>query len=442
MAEMSQGMKQSMVASASMQMFMRALQATSMELNQLVSQALISNPTLEESSPSKSESNDEERSYEESYEDSNRHSRMLDNISERVSLHEHLKQQIQQSAHPAELEKIALRLIDYLNPHGYFEEDASSIAQDEHIHAEKAKKALAIIQELEPAGVGSHGIQESLLLQLARLGESKGIASELIADHWEQLIKHRFAEAAKEMDLDIDAIEGAVHRISQLNPDPGSGFSSAEEHSFSPDLELTRNGDELRVALTGENIPQLSLSADYRSMMAENAENAELRQYLSRCFREGRELIHAIEQRQQSILQVARALVVRQRAFFLEGPQTIAPLKMETLAEDTGMHISTISRAVNGKYIHCDYGTFELRSFFQSALSRDSTKGEEKSISSGAVQSRIRSLISEELPDKPLSDAKIEKLLSEEGIKIARRTISKYRDRMKILPATMRKVHH
>lgn len=439
---MSQGMKQSMIASASMQMFMRALQATSMELKQLVSQALISNPTLEEQSNIKSEDNGDEYSYEENYEASSQHSRMLDNISERESLHEHLRQQIHQSAHPAELEEIALRLIDYLNPHGYFEEDSSSIAEDEHIPADKAKKALAIIQELEPAGVGSRGIQESLLLQLKRLGESKGIASELIAEHWEQLIKHRFAEAAKEMNVDIEAIEGAVHRISKLNPDPGSEFSSAEEHSFSPDLVLTRKGDELRVALTGDNIPQLSLSADYRSMMSEKAENAELRQYLSRCFREGRELIHAIEQRQQSILQVARALVVRQRAFFLEGPHAIAALKMERLAEDTGMHISTISRAVNGKYIRCDYGTYELRSFFQTALPRDSATGDEESISAAAVQSRIRALIAEERPEKPLSDAKIANILSEEGITIARRTIAKYRDKMKIMPATMRRLRH
>jgi len=442
MAEMSQSMKQSMIASASMQMFMRALQATSMELNQLVRQALISNPTLEESDAEKTDNNDDEGNYAENYEASQRHSQMLDNISERESLHEYLKKQIQQSAYPDELEEIALQLIDYINPHGYFDEDPAIIAEEAHIPADKAKKALAIIQELEPAGVGSRGIQESLLLQLARLGESKGIASELIAEHWEQLVKHRFAEAAKEMELDIEAIEGALHRISQLNPDIGSGFSSAEEHSFSPDLLLTRKNDKLSVALSGENIPQLSLSADYRSMMSEKADNAELRRYLSRCFREGRELIHAIEQRQQSILQVARALVVRQREFFLLGPQAIAALKMETLAEDTDMHISTISRAVNGKYIKCDYGTFELRSFFQSAFPCDKSTGEEERISSGVVQNRIRALIAEESSTKPLSDAKLEKLLATEGIKIARRTIAKYRDKMKIMPANMRKVHH
>ena len=236
--------------------------------------------------------------------------------------------------------------------------------------------------------------------------------------------------------MNEEAISLAVHRISRLNPDPGSSFSAVEQPIGAPDVIVLRRGRDLSVNLTGEMVPNLALSAQYREMLAEQGDKAELRRYLSQCFREGRELIRAIEKRQETILAVARAIVERQRDFFLRGPSCMLPLRMEEIAEATQMHTSTVSRAVNGKYLRCDYGVYELRTFFTAAL--PTTSGE--SHTSVTVRAQIRALIDAENPASPLSDAALEKLLAQRGISVARRTIAKYRDQLRILPASLRKI--
>ncbi|MFI3243254.1 MAG: RNA polymerase factor sigma-54 [Akkermansia sp.] len=432
---MEQGMRQSMIASAQMQMYMRALAANSTELEQMVTEAIASNPVLEEDRsrellPS-SKGSEQVLATE-------RHERFLNSLTAEESLSDHLRQQIQQSGLPQTVEQVALYLVDNLNDKGYFEDSPHHLTQELGTTGDVVQAAIHAIQDLEPAGVGARDLQESLLLQLERLNEGKGIAFELIKEHWDCLIAHRFGEAAKRMDLEEEAIIGAARRISQLNPDPGSGFSKTEQLVITADVIVERDeAQQLLVRLNQDKAPQLSLSADYRSMMAEKADNAELRRYLSKCFREGRELIHAIEQRQQSVLEVSRAIVVRQQAFFDAGPHAIEPMKMEQIAQDTDMHVSTISRAVRNKYLRCEHGLFELRSFFTAGLSQSDGEGD---IAAGAVQSRIRKLIEAEDKKKPLSDAKLEKALAAEGIQIARRTIAKYREQMKILPASLRKL--
>lgn len=433
-ARMEQGMRQSMIATAQMQMYMRALAANRTELEQMVSEAIATNPVLEEDR--RRELAPQESSGTEYALATERHERFLHSITAEESLSEHLAKQIQQSGLGADVEHVALYLVDNLNDKGYFDEAPLLLTREIGIAPDVAQQAILAIQDLEPAGVGALDLQESLLLQLEHLGEAKGIAHELIKEHWDCLITHRYGDAAKHMELEEEAIIGAARRISKLNPDPGSAFCSTDRHIITADVIVERDGTQLSVRLNQEGTPQLSLSADYRSMMAEKAENAELRRYLSKCFREGRDLIRAIEQRQQSVLEVSRALVVRQQAFFLEGPHAIAPMKMEQLAQDTDMHISTISRAVRNKYLRCEHGLFELRSFFTTGLSQSAGEGD---IAAGAVQSRIRALIESEDKKKPLSDSKLEKALAAEGIQIARRTIAKYREQMKILPASLRK---
>ncbi len=411
-SHLQQGMHQSMTAGAGMQLGMRILQASQMELEQIVTQALQSNPTLEEQI---SNSAPVENSV--SYGSSN----YIEQVGSSITLQEHLQDQIQQDNHSPALTTAALELIEQLDDRGYFDEENPPVDSD----------ALRLIQSLDPAGVGARSLSECLLLQLHALGEGKGIAAELISQHWQQLIQHRYAEAAKAMDIDEDAIRGAAHRIARLNPHPASIFAPVEQDIIIPDIEVIEEDQEERgekqllVTLTGAYIPQLALNADYRSMMAEQADNAQVRNYLSRCFREGRELIAAIEQRQHNLLLVARAIVTRQQAFFLHPQGELRPLKMEQIAEDTQLHLSTVSRAVRGKYLHCKRGTFELRSFFAQELV--------------GVQQRIRQLIAEELPHQPLSDADLVELLQQEGVEIARRTVSKYRERLGILPAPLRK---
>ena len=170
-------------------------------------------------------------------------------------------------------------------------------------------------------------------------------------------------------------------------------------------------------------------------MMAERSDNPELRRYLSKCFRDGRELIRAIADRQQTILNIAQVIVEQQKAFFIKGPEHLTPLKMEELATAIGVSTSTISRAVRGKFLKCEHGVFELRRFFSSAIG----SANETTISAAAVQARIRTLIAEENSQSPLSDAAIVRRLADEGIQLARRTVAKYREQLKILPAAQRR---
>lgn len=430
-AGMQQGMKQSMVATTAMQQFMQALQATNMELRVLTSQAIASNPALEELPLSDEDADSTPLDVA----SAQRHDYLLDSLTEAPSLATHLEEQIRRSALPVKVEQAALTLVQQLDARGYFSEQPTCIAQQQGWSPVLLNKALRAVQDLDPAGVGAADLRESLVLQLQRLGEEGTLAMRLLQDYWPQLVQHRYADAALELGESEAAVAGAARRISQLNPDPGAAFAREENSIIEPDILVTRKGTELEVSLTHANVPRLVLSAAYREMMAEQADKPEVRRYLSRCFAEGRELIKAISQRQETILKVAQEIVQRQRKFFLNGPAFLEPLRMEQVAEATGFHVSTISRAVNGKYLQCSTGIMELRRFFTSAIPASGNT----QVSPEAVQARIRELIAAEDSRHPLSDARIVQLLAGEGITVARRTVAKYRDLLHIFPASMRK---
>lgn len=411
-AGMQQGMKQSMVATAAMQQFMRTLQATNMELRSLATQAMAANPALEELPPPAEEERDTSTP---DYEAARRHDYLLDTLTEKPSLAAHLEEQIHRSALPAKVEQAALELVQQLDDRGYFTEAPAEIARRQQWSTSLLDKALQAVQDLDPAGVGALDLQESLMLQLRREGEENSLAMHLLQHHWQQLVQHRYADAARELGETESAITRAARRIAQLNPDPGRDFERETNTAIAPDVLVELKDGQPEVQLTDANVPRLALSAEYREMMADHADKPEVRRYLSRCFSEGREFIKAIADRQSTILQVARAIVQHQADFFHQGPAALAPLRMEQVAQDTGLHISTISRAVNGKYLKCLWGIFELRHFFTTAL----RSSDAQAISPEAVQARIRDLIADEDTRHPLSDAKLEQLLAAEGIEIA-----------------------
>ncbi len=420
---MNQGMQQKMVAGAAMQQTMRILQANVNELHQLVSHALQTNPTLEE----RSNALEDERS--DQLEKLSGYYNALEQVSEKPSLVHHLSEQITQEDLSPELTDACLFLIGSLDSRGYL--DAQDVP-DESIYT----KALKIIQQLEPAGVGARDLRECLQIQLKQAGEGDSLTADLLRDHWDSLVQHQYARVATQLGIEELSVREAAERLKRLQSNPANDYSEVDSSIILPDVLVEEAEDgELLVSLTGEYIPQLAISADYRSMMAEKSENKELREYLSRCFREARDLISAIEQRQHSVLQAARAIVVRQEEFFRVGVSALRPLKMEQIAEDTGVHLSTISRAVRGKYIKCRFGVFELRSFFQHEI-KSETGGE---TTAHAVQQRIMTLISEEDKRSPLSDSDLVSQLAEEGVYVARRTVAKYRDQLGIPPAQQRK---
>lgn len=421
-------MKQSMVATAAMQMFMRTLQATTQELQQLAQQQVTANPALEwtetEFLPMPNQAGS-----------SSSQDYLIGHLVESPTLTSHLEEQIRRSALPSTTEKTALMLIRHLDNRGFFETHPDTIAQQEGISLRLLHKALAAIRDMEPPGVGAIDLRDSLMLQLIRKDEQQSLPMQLLEQHWDAFIRHRYAEIAASLNVSEEAVMAAARRIARLSPNPGAVFESPEHAVIQPDLEVEIIDGEPIARLTGENIPRLALSSAYRDMMAEQADKPEVRHYLSRCFREGRAFINAIEERQKTILLVAQSIVSRQRDFFLKGAKHLKALKMENIATLVGLHLSTVSRAVNGKYLRYAGRLYELRSFFSAALS--TTEGDQ--VSSRSIQEIIRELIAQESPSKPLSDEQIRHALQQEGIDIARRTIAKYRDQLKILPASLRK---
>ena len=422
-----QGMQQGMAATPAMQLAMKALQANQTELQELISEALAANPTLEEIRPN-ADAADPLRTHYSTATD-------CDSFCSQQSLAEYLEEQIRHSGLTTKLEAAALSLIPWLNRHGFFAEPLSLIQQETGLPDKQFKQARRILCDLDPAGVGAQDLRESLMLQLSRLGEHRGLPMRILQHHWQDLVKHRYTHIADALEVDEEAAELAAHRIARLNPDPGSGFARTDHHIISPDICIETDGNELNVSLARDSSPQLALSAEYREMMARHADKPEVRQYLSRCFREGRELIRALADRQTTLLLVAQAIAKRQKSYFLAKSAALAPMRMEDIAAETKLHVSTVSRAVRGKYLKSARGITELRALFTTAISTETAAG----VSADAAKRRIRQLIEQEDPAHPLSDARIESVLQAENIALARRTIAKYREQLKILPASLRK---
>lgn len=433
-SRLQQGMSQQLGANASMQLSAQILQCSTQELAQLIQQAMASNPTLEESEP-KYDLPEEEGQAPLNREASSQHDFMMDSLSASPSLQEHLKEEVSQSGLSSTLSAALYRLIDSLNPRGFFDEPPEKIAAEEQISPEILKQALHILHDLEPAGIGARNVQESLLIQLAQQGESKGIAANIIRENWDELIAHDYEKIALKQAVSPKVISEAVLKISHLSPAPGLQYSAMPTLHIEPDLLIWINEyGKLDITLTKHNIPELTLSASYKEMLAESSHNTELRQYLSKHFREARELIGAIAQRQQNILRVGTEIMKRQQEFFLHG-SALQPMRMEEIADALGTHVSTISRAVAQKYVRSPQGMQALRSFFQGSIHQ--TSGEDTTASN--IQKAIQTLIKKEDPSAPLSDEAIAIALERQNIQIARRTIAKYRNILHILPAQQRR---
>lgn len=433
-SRLQQGMSQQLGANASMQLSAQILQCSTQELEHVIQQAMASNPTLEESEP-KYNLPEEDGQAPLNREASSQHDFMMDSLSASPSLQEHLKEAVSQSGLSSTLSAALYRLIDSLNPRGFFDEPPEKIAADEQISPEMLKQALLILHDLEPAGIGARNVQESLLIQLDQQGESKGMAANIIRENWNELIAHDYEKIALKQGVSSKVISEAVMQISHLSPAPGLQYSAMPTLHIEPDLLIWINEyGKLDITLTQHNIPELTLSASYKEMLAESSHNTEVRQYLSKHFREARELIGAIAQRQQNILRVGREIMKRQQAFFLHG-SALQPMRMEEIADDLSVHISTISRAVAQKYVRSPQGIQELRSLFQSSIHQKS--GEDTTASN--IQKAMQTLIKKEDPSAPLSDEAIAIALERQNIQIARRTIAKYRNILHILPAHQRR---
>jgi RNA polymerase sigma-54 factor len=331
--------------------------------------------------------------------------------------------------------RIGERIIGDIDNRGYFTGSFEEIAQELAVTPEEVERVLYRIQKFEPAGVGARDVVECLLLQINVEYPHEDQLRTLVTNHLEDLEHRQIPKIAKAMKIPPERVEQLKEMLAKLNPWPGHEYASEPPQYATPDVIVEKIDDELVVYLAEDTLPELRINEDYRKMMQNGRVNRDEKQYLRGKVESARWLIRNIEQRQQTILRIARAIVDVQREFMEKGVEAIKPLTLQEIADRVGVHEATVSRAVRGKYMQTPQGLFEMKYFFSPGLKRDT--GEEQSAKS--VQSTIKKIIDDEDKAKPLSDQKIADLLKRQGLNIARRTVTKYREAMGILPTTMRR---
>ena len=299
-----------------------------------------------------------------------------------------------------------------------------------------AEEMLAIIQKLDPPGVGARDLRECLLLQLKDAGDTESLTYRLVAEAFPDLIAHRWNDLAKRFGVEPGGVQSAADQLARFDPKPGLKYSDRSDGYIIPDLIVEKIGDRYHVFLNDTGMPRLRLSRAYQEVARDKKKlTPENREFIASKMNSANWMIQAIEQRRQTMLKVMNFIVDRQRDFFEKGIEYLKPLTLREVAEVINMHESTVSRVTNEKYVQTPRGVLPLKFFFSSALATAS--GEDASARS--IRAKLEKMVGEENPSKPLTDQQIVHLFQEQGIQIARRTVAKYRDQLGILPARMRK---
>ena len=370
------------------------------------------------------------------------------------TFHDRLEQQIRLYNITEKEQEIAVHLIGSLDDSGYLRRDLSSIEDDLAFtrnidtNEDELNKVLGIIQQMDPAGVGARDLQECLLLQLKRKGQSREsvvIAMKIISDYFDEFTKKHYSKIESKLEISGEELKEAIDEILRLNPKPGNSMNETAKsiQTVVPDFNLTINNGEIEVSINGRNAPELRISRSYREMM-EDYSKAEKKDkstkdamlFVKKKLDSAKWFIDAIRQRQNTLINTMEAIAIRQKEYFLHGDETkLKPMILKDIAEMVNLDISTISRVVNSKYVQTPYGTFLLKSFFSESLSTDS--GEE--VSTREVKKILSDMIDEEDKQKPITDEKLSKMLRAKGYNIARRTVAKYREQLNIPVARLRK---
>ncbi|NBB92131.1 MAG: RNA polymerase factor sigma-54 [Gammaproteobacteria bacterium] len=365
-----------------------------------------------------------------------------DFVSDRAdeSLQQHLLWQVNLSGFSETDEAIARAIIYALDEDGYLHDDMptlrASLAPEHLVSHEEVAAVLERIQHFEPVGVASRSVGESLLIQLRAMPSSTpslGLACHLVEHHIDAMGRQDYREMKRATGVGDDEIQAALAVIRRCNPHPCSRFSSDDENYIVPDVYVHPAQDGWRVTLNPDNDPGIQLN-DMYVRLARKAKGEE-KKYLSDRLQEARWLISGLEMRNQTLLAVTRTIVERQHPFFSEGETSLRPLLQREVAETVGVHESTVSRATTQKYAHTPRGTFELKYFFSVGIDT----GDGNQVSATAVKARLRRLIAEETPGKPLSDQALADRLGETGIQLARRTVAKYREQLGIPGSAQRR---
>ena len=358
-------------------------------------------------------------------------------LSTSSSLADHLMWQLSMQSDDALSREIGAAIIGNLDDDGALVASFEEIASMGPWPVGEVERALRLVQSFDPTGVAARDLQECLLLQLRRLGLEGTPTEKIVTEHLRLLQNHSVPEIARKMGMSIDDLKEHIEIIRHLDPKPGSRYNPSQSQYVIPDVYVVKVEDQYVAMLNEDGLPQMRISPVYRRLLDKNSENTdETRAYVKDKFRSALWLIKSVEQRQKTIHKVAGSIINFQRDFLDHGIEHLRPLVLRDVANDIGMHESTVSRVVTNKYMHTPQGVFEMKYFFHSGIS--SQYGE--NVSSVTIKQRIRKIIENEDPRKPLSDSKIVQILQREGLELARRTIAKYREELKIPTSNQRKV--
>jgi len=462
----SQNLALQQVLAPQLQQSLLILQAPLLELRNLVQQEMETNPVLEDlpNEPSPDEPNRAEPSADDNFKEEfdklarldeewrdymaqsssysgrsqeakDKRQFFFDSIATEETLQQHLMGQLNQTALAANDRKAAEIIVGNIDDNGFLQSTPEEMSLTSGIPKEDFEKMLALIQSFYPPGVGARDLRECLLIQLQRDGKQNSLEYKILSEHMEDLGKRRFPEIARRMGIGVEQVQKGANNIARLNPRPGQAFSAAPQNYVLPDVTVEKVNGDYQIILNNEQIPHLRISNTYKDIIAQDNNGSEVKDYVRDKIRSGKFLIRSIHQRQQTISNIAHQIVSRQRDFFEHGTSQLKPMTMGEIAEAVGVHETTVSRAVSGKYMATPQGVFEMKYFFTPGY--QTATGE--SMSNTSVKEAILDLVKHEDGNAPLSDQEIVEILRARGIPIARRTVAKYRTELNILPSNMRR---
>jgi RNA polymerase sigma-54 factor len=351
-------------------------------------------------------------------------------LTKAPSLAEHLEWQLHMDTPEGEVCDAAEAVIGNLDQDGRLNATNEEIAMQGGWSEETVERARAVVMRLEPVGCGARDVRECLMAQLEARGETDRLATQLIRDHLAELQQHKLPHLAKQLSLEIETLAEELQFIRTLDPYPGRRYTSEEPILISPEIyiEKLEENSEYIIYFADDGSPRLRINPTYQQMLSQGTTTKETRNFIKEKMRSAVDLLRNIEHRRQTIYRVVESIVNRQKEFLDKGVEYIKPMMLKDIAEDIGMHLSTVSRVVNRKYAHTPQGVIELRRFFTEGMLNE--EGEE--ISTRIIKLKIKKLIEEEDSHNPITDDQVVKILVKDGIKLSRRTVAKYRDQMHI----------
>jgi RNA polymerase sigma-54 factor len=475
--DLRQRQTQSLILAPQLRQSLKILQVAALDLRSVIQEELQNNPTLEElpmegvsldkevdadhrenanDTPDQSEALDFTKEFEilnkldddwrdhmasaggaQSYtsEDAEKRQHFFDSLVTETSLQEHLMQQAELIDTSPKVIAAMRYLVGCLDDRGFLTQTAADVALQTQLPLAAVQEAAMLLKTFDPPGIGAQSLSECLLLQLSAQGRSDSLAARILRDHFELLTRRRIPEIARKLGLGLDDVQEAIEVVGSLDPAPGRRFADDSNRVVVPDVTVEKDGDEWKIILNSDYIPRLRISNTYREMIARGKLSKPERDYLRERMRSGKFLINSIEQRQQTIERITREIIKVQVEFFEQGVSKLRPLTMTQIADVVGVHETTVSRAIANKFIRTPHGVFEFKFFFTPGYQAQSGD----SVSNTSVKDMINNLISGEDRSQPLSDQEIVAKLETRGIKIARRTVAKYREELGLLPSNLRR---